>query len=132
MTSAGSLKKMEPTNVKETKELSLEEIVQLAHKIGMEYVEKRREAELLELLRSSKRAQIMNDLEASGGSQKSFSETKLKRLAEAHPDYLALIHKIVDTRALADKLRIRYESYKSLFDAKRTMISLKKTEMRHL
>ncbi|MBX9837354.1 hypothetical protein [Silvanigrella sp.] len=111
------------------KEMGLEEIIQLANKIGLEYVEKRKEAERLELLRTSIRAKIMNRIELT--SEK-IPEARLKRLAEADMEYIELLEKIVNSRAETEKLRIRYESYKSLFDARRTMISYKKIELKTL
>lgn len=111
------------------KEMGLEEIIQLANKIGLEYVEKRKEAERYELLRTSIRAQIMNRIELS---QEKMPESRLKRLAEADPEYTDLLEKIANSRAETEKLRIRYESYKSLFDARRTMISYKKIELKTL
>ena len=59
-------------------------------------------------------------------------EARLKRLAEAEEEYTSLLENIAFTRAEAEKLRIRYESYKSLFDARRTMISFKKVELKNL
>ena len=112
------------------KEMSLEEIIQLANRIGLEHADKRKDAERLELLRTSIRAQIMNRIEEN--SEKAVPEAKLKRLAEAAPEYLELLEKIASARAESEKLRVRYESYRHLFDAKRTMISLKKVEMKHL
>lgn len=111
------------------KELGLEEIIQLANKIGLEYVDKRKEAEKLELLRTSIRAKIMNRIELSSTK---IPEARLKRLAEADAEYICLLEKIVTARAETEKLRIRYESYKSLFDARRTMISYKKVELKTL
>ena len=111
------------------KELGLEEIIQLANKIGLEYVEKRKEAERLELLRTSVRAKIMNRIELTADK---IPEARLKRLAEADSEYIELLEKIVTLRAETEKLRIRYESYKSLFDARRTMISYKKVELKTL
>lgn len=111
------------------KEMGLEEIIQLANKIGLEYVEKRKEAERLELLRTSIRAKIMNRIELTG---EKIPEARLKRLAEADMEYIELLEKIVNSRAETEKLRIRYESYKSLFDARRTMISYKKIELKTL
>jgi hypothetical protein len=118
------------SNGEEKRELSLEEIIQLANRIGIEHADKRRDAERLELLRTSVRAQIMNRIEEN--APKSIAEAKLKRLAEADPEYLELLEGMANARAEAEKLRVRYESYRSLFDAKRTMISLKKVEMKHL
>jgi hypothetical protein len=120
----------------EKKELSLEEIIQLANRIGLEFVDKRREAERLELLRTSIRAQLMNRIESEQAEreagEKSLPEAKLKRLAEAHPEYLELLDRIAQARAESEKLRIRYDSYRHLFEARRTMISYKKTEMKTL
>lgn len=114
------------------RDLSLEEIIQLANKIGLEYVDKRRDAERLELLRTTVRARIMNRIESDAGSEASIPEGRLKRLAEADPEYVQLLEQIAQTRADSEKLRIRYESYRNLFDAKRTMISYKKTELKTL
>lgn len=111
------------------KELSLEEIIHLANKVGLEYVDKRREAERLELLRTTVRAQIMNSLEES---QPECSEAKLKRLAEAHTDYVKILEEIADRRAESEKLRIRYDSYRNLFEARRSLLSYKKVEMKAL
>lgn len=111
------------------KEMGLEEIIQLANKIGLEYVEKRKDAEKLELLRTSVRSKIMNRIELT---TEKIPEARLKRLAEADPEYISMLEKIVAARAETEKLRIRYESYKSLFDARRTMISYKKIELKTL
>ena len=121
---------MQKPHPAQERELSLEDIIQLANRIGLEHADKRKEAERLELLRTSIRAQIMNKIEAD--SEKAIAEAKLKRLAEAHPDYLELLNRIAESRAESEKLRIRYESYRNLFDAKRTMISYKKTELKTL
>ncbi|NBO38836.1 hypothetical protein EBU99_09660 [bacterium] len=114
------------------RDLSLEEIIQLANKIGLEYVDKRRDAERLELLRTTVRSRIMNRIENDAGPDASIPEGRLKRLAEADPEYVQLLEQIAQTRAESEKLRIRYESYRNLFDAKRTMISYKKTELKTL
>lgn len=114
------------------RDLSLEEIIQLANKIGLEYADKRRDAERLELLRTTVRARIMNRIESESGSEASIPEGRLKRLAEADSEYVELLEQIALTRAESEKLRIRYESYRNLFDAKRTMISYKKTELKTL
>ncbi|NBW80359.1 hypothetical protein EBR21_01265 [bacterium] len=120
------------TQAQGQRELSLEEIIQLANKIGLEYVDKRRDAERLELLRTTVRARIMNRIESEAGSDVSIPEGRLKRLAEADSEYVQLLEQIAQTRAESEKLRIRYESYRNLFDAKRTMISYKKTELKTL
>lgn len=112
------------------KELTLEEIIHLANRIGLEYVEKRKEAERLELLRTSVRAAIMNRIEQASPDR--LTESRLKRLGEADPEYLAHLEEIAARRAEAEKLRIRYESYRNLFDARRTILSYKKAELKSL
>lgn len=114
------------------RELGLEEIIQLANKIGLEYVDKRKDAERLELLRTSIRSKIMNRFEAESTDGRQMPEGRLKRLAEADSEYITLLEDIAHARAEAEKLRIRYESYRNLFEARRTMISYKKTELKTL
>ena len=111
-------------------DLSLEEIIIRANRIGVDYVEKRREAERLELLRPSVRAQVMNRLEAAATER--LSESRLRRLAEADGEYLDHLERIAEARAEAEKLRVRYDSYRNLFDARRTLISYRKAELRAL
>ncbi len=111
------------------KEMALEEIIQISNKIGLEYVDKRKDAERFELLRTSIRAKIMNRIELNN---EKIPEARLKRLAEADSEYINLLENIASARAEAEKLRVRYESYKSLFDARRTMISYKKVELKSL
>jgi hypothetical protein len=112
------------------RELSLEEIIVLANRLGIEFVEKRKEAERLELLRSSVRAKIMNRIEDELGERA--SENKLRRLAEADSEYISLVEQIAESRAEAEKLKVRYDSYRNLFDARRTLISYRKAELRNL
>ena len=111
------------------KDLSLEEIIHIANRIGLEYCDRKREAESLELRRTTVRSQIMNRIEEENPG---LSENKLRRLAEADAAYADFLESIATSRAEAEKLRIRYESYRNLFDAKRTLISYKKTELRTL
>jgi histone H3/H4 len=108
----------------------LEEIIVRANRIGVEYVEKRREAERLELMRPSVRSQIMNRIESLSAER--ISESRLRRLAEAHEEYVEHIERIAEARAESEKLRVRYESYRNLFDARRTLISYRKAELRAL
>ena len=118
------------SNVAPGTDLSLEDIIVRANRIGVEYVEKRREAERLELLRPSVRAQVMNRIESS--SSERLSENRLRRLAEADAEYLDHIERLAEARAETEKLRVRYESYRNLFDARRTLISYRKAELRAL
>lgn len=107
--------------------LGLEDIVHLANKVGLEYVAARKEAERLELLKNTVRARIAIRLDDG-----SHSEAKLRRLMETDPEYEEFIVKLVIARAEAEKLRVRYESYKNLFDAKRSLLSYQKAEMKLL
>lgn len=109
-------------------ELNLEEMIHIANQIGLQYVEKRKHAERYELLRTPIRAKIMNRIEAEWSGK--IPESRLKRLAEADQEYIDLLEQIASSRAESEALRIRYESYRNLFEAKRTLISYKKTELR--
>ena len=51
---------------------------------------------------------------------------------ESDDEYVAYINKLIDARAWLEKVRIRYESYKNLFEARRSMLSYRKAEMRLL
>jgi hypothetical protein len=105
--------------------LGLEEIVHLANRVGLEYVTARKEAELLDMMKNTVRARI--SIRIDDGS---FSEAKLRRLMEIEPEYEEFLVKLVNARAEAEKLRIRYESYKNLFDARRSLLSYQKAEMK--
>lgn len=107
--------------------LGLEDIVHLANKIGLEYVAARKEAERLELLKNTVRARIAIRLDDG-----SVTEAKLKRLMETDSEYEDFLNKLVAARAEAEKLRVRYESYKNLFDARRSLLSYQKAEMKIL
>ena len=61
-----------------------------------------------------------------------FTETKLARMAEVDPEYTDFIEKLADAKRDADKLRVRYESYKNLFEARRSMLSYQKAELKLL
>ncbi|MCX6105300.1 MAG: hypothetical protein NTY08_05640 [Proteobacteria bacterium] len=105
--------------------LGLEEIVHVANRIGLEYANAKREAERLELLKPTVRARIAIRLDDA-----SISEAKLRRLTETDPEYIEFIEKLVVAKGESDKLRIRYESYKNLFEAKRSLLSYQKAEMK--
>lgn len=107
--------------------LGLEDIVQLANKIGLEYVSARKEAERLELLKNTVRARISIRLDDG-----SMSEAKLRRLMEVDAEYVDFLNQLVTARAESEKLRVRYESYKNLFDARRSLLSYQKAEMKLL
>ncbi len=112
-------------DTKSTAKLGLEEIVHLCNKIGLEYALARRDAEKLELLKPSVKARISMRLDNG-----EISETKLRRFTEVDEEYLTFIHELTEARAKSEKLRIRYESYKNLFEAKRSLLSYQKAEMK--
>lgn len=105
--------------------MNLEDIVRIANKIGMEFAKAKKEAEHLDLLKATKRAKAM--LKYDDGKM---SEAKIKRHAEADEDYVAFLVSLSEAKAEAEKLRIRYESYKNLFEARRSMLSYQKAEMK--
>lgn len=110
-----------------TDRLGLEEIVHLANKVGLDYVTAKKEAERLELLKPTVRARVALRLEQDG-----ITETRLKRLAETDAEYLEFLEKLVTARGECEKLRVRYESYKNLFEARRSLLSYQKAEMKLL
>lgn len=107
--------------------LSLEEIVHIANKVGLDFAEAKQKAEHLALMKASTRAAVMLRIE-NNGSEK-YSESKLQRLAETDPEYLEFLTSLSDAKKESERLKVRYESYKNLFEAKRSMMSLQKAEM---
>ena len=105
--------------------LSLEEIVHIANKVGLEFVEAKRSAEYYVMMKPTIKAQIM--LRIDDGK---LTETRLARMAEVDPEYIAFIERLADAKRDADKLRVRYESYKNLFEARRSMLSYQKAELK--
>ena len=105
--------------------LSLEDIVHLANKIGLEFVNAKKEVEKLELGKNTLRSQLITNLDDG-----TLSETKLKRLAEIDSSYLEHMDRLINARAEYERLRIRYDSYKNLFDARRSLLSFQKAEMK--
>lgn len=107
--------------------LGLEEIVHLAHKIGLEYAAAKTEAERLELMKPTVRARVALRLDDG-----TLTEVKLRRLADTDEEYVEFLEKLSRARCECDRLRIRYESYKNLFEAKRSLLSYQKAEMKLL
>ncbi len=105
--------------------LGLEEIVHIANKVGLAYVEAKKKAEHLELLKPSVRARIALRLD-----DEKISEAKLKRLTETDPEYIQFLEELMDARKECDRLKVRYDSYKNLFDARRSLLSFQKEEMK--
>ena len=58
------------------------------------------------------------------------SEAKIKRLAETDEIYRDFLDNLSEAKAICERLKIRYESYKNLFEARRSMLSYQKAEMR--
>jgi hypothetical protein len=105
--------------------LGLEEIVHLANKVGLEFASARKEAERLDLLKATVRARVA--LRLDNGE---LTEAKLRRLTETDSEYVDFIEKLAEAKGNSERLRIRYESYKNLFDARRSMLSYQKAEMK--
>jgi len=101
--------------------------VHLTNKIGLEYAEAKKQLDKMDLLKPTIRARITIRLDVGG-----LNETKLKRLTEVDEEYVAYMEELVETRSRCDKLKIRYESYKNLFDARRSLLSYQKAEMKLL
>lgn len=107
--------------------LGLEEIVHITNKVGLAYVDAKKVAEHLELMKPVVRAQISLRLDDD-----KMSEAKLKRLTETDPEYVSFVEKLAEARRECDKLKVRYDSYKNLFDARRSLLSFQKEEMKLL
>ncbi len=105
--------------------LGLEEIVHLTNKIGLEYVAAKKDAERLDLLKNTVRAKISIRLDNGN-----LSEAKLRRLMETDDEYIAFLEALINAKAESEKLRVRYESYKNLFEARRSLMSYQKAEMK--
>ena len=119
----GELPKSEES--RQISHLGLEEIVHATNKIGMQYCEAKKKFDRLDLLKASHRAQAMEKYD--DGIR---SETKIKRMAEIDPSYMKYLEDLSEAKAVSEKLRLRYESYKNLFEAKRSVLSFQKAEMR--
>lgn len=116
--------KTEKNSEKKPQTLTLEEIVSLANKIGLEYVKSKKIAEYYELMKASKRAGFMEKYD--DGKR---TETKIRRLAEIDEDYINFLKDLSQAKFECEQLKIRYESYKNLFEARRSMLSYQKAEM---
>lgn len=115
----------DPKNQSPHSHLGLEDIVHLTNKVGLEYAEAKKDLDRLELFKSTIRAKIALRLDSGD-----ISETRLKRLSDVDAEYVEYLKKLADARNRCEKLRIRYESYKNLFEAKRSILSYQKAEMR--
>ena len=116
---------MDSTNqVVDSSKLDLEDVVQLASRIGQEYARAKQISDRLELLKPTVRAKI--SIRHDVGDM---TEAKLKRLTENDAEYVEFIEELATAKGNSEKLRIRYESYRNLFEAKRSMLSYKKAEM---
>ena len=107
--------------------LGLEEIVHITNKVGLAYVEAKRNAEHYELMKAPTRARI--SLRLDDGKM---SESKLKRLTETDQEYIDFLEKLTEAKRECDRLKVRYESYKNLFDARRSLLSYQREEMKLL
>lgn len=105
--------------------LGLEEIVRITNKVGLEYVNAKKEAEYYTLLKNTVRARVMLRLDDG-----TMSEAKLLRLTETDMEYVDFLEKLTIARRESDRLKVRYESYKNLFEARRSVLSYQKAEMK--
>lgn len=115
----------QPQDGKSWDKLGLEEIVHIANKVGLAYVEAKKTAEHYELMKPTIRARVALRLDDG-----KVSEARLKRLTETDPEYLDFLDKLVEARRESDRLKVRYDSYKNLFDARRSLLSYQKEEMK--
>lgn len=112
---------------KPTDQWTLEEIVRLANDAGLAYVAAKKQAERLELLKPTRKAEAMERYD--DGKQ---TETKIRRMGEMDRTYVEFLEQLSEARGESERLRIRYESYKNLFEARRSSLSFQKAEMKLL
>ncbi len=110
--------------------LSLEEIVRLTNIIGLKYAEAKKEFDRLDLFKAVIRARISMRIEET--TREKLTEVKLKRLTETDPEYISYLEKLLEAKNSAENLKIRYDSYKNLFEAKRSLMSYQKAELKLL
>ena len=123
--SQSSSKKTSSPSLGVSDRLGLEEIVHLANRIGLEYATAKKECDHLELMRATVRARIMIRLDDG-----EMSENRLRRFTETDAEYVTFLENLSNARGETEKLRIRYESYKNLFEARRSLLSYQKAEMK--
>ena len=101
-----------------TEHLTLEDIVHITNRVGMEYMHAKKEADRLELMKPTIRARMM--IKHDDGKM---SEMKIKRIAETDEDYVDFLEQLIEKKAESEQLKMRYDSYKNLFDARCSMLS---------
>jgi hypothetical protein len=112
---------------RDSKELSLEEVVALASRVGLEWARAKKQADRYELLKPSFRAKMMDKYDDGATS-----EAKIRRQAEQDSEYIDFLEKLNQFKGDCEVLRIRYDSYRNLFEAKRSLLSYRKAEMQYL
>ena len=110
--------------------LSLEEIVKLTNIIGLKYAEAKKEFDRLDLFKTVIKARISMRIEET--TKEKLTEVKLKRLTETDSEYVSYLEKLLEAKNSAENLKIRYDSYKNLFEAKRSLMSYQKAELKLL
>ncbi len=125
MIKSGDKEPSKPQDGKSWDKLGLEEIVHIANKVGLAYVDAKKKAEHFELMKPTVRARIALRLDDG-----ELTEARLKRLTETDPEYLEFLEQLVESRRESDRLKVRYDSYKNLFDARRSLLSFQKEEMK--
>ena len=110
--------------------LSLEEIVRLTNIIGLKYAEAKKEFDRLDLFKTVIKARISMRIEET--TREKLTEVKLKRLTETDPEYVSYLEKLLEAKNSTENLKIRYDSYKNLFEAKRSLMSYQKAELKLL
>ena len=111
-------------------DLSLEEIVRITNLIGLKYAEAKKEFDRLDLFKTVIKARISMRIEET--TSEKLTEVKLKRLTETDSEYISYLEKLLEAKNSVENLKIRYDSYKNLFEAKRSSLSYQKAELKLL
>lgn len=103
----------------------LERLVAAIQKSGFEMVEANLKASQLADDEKNYLASLMNSL-ASGEKQ---SEAQLERLARGSKEFREYVRGRCIAQAEAGRLRVRYQSLQSLFEAKRSVYALERAKI---
>jgi len=108
----------------------LEDQAEEASQLGQEWVERyqayRRLMEGQKTFISDIKNRIASEVESKG---RAVTEQKLERLALANPEYVKFTETLCQAEAASLKAKIKFETAKNKFEAKRSWVSLEKARM---
>ena len=105
----------------------LENLVKQINEAGLAMVEAQLKASQLADDEKNFLATLMSDLEKA--IDEKTSETKLERMARGSSEFRDYVRGRVLAQGEAQRLRVRYQSYQSLFEAKRSELALEREKI---